>query len=248
MSELILQIFFWSAITILVLLAWALSSLLFLFVFCLPFFIDETIYRFRYKGLDEFCENLVKIVKEDGAHKIAEERDPVLAKVYLENHSYVQVVIGLASFFLLILLKKRGSKVARHFALTFKDIGDEFQGAHSEMFDIARKVLNGIEPNTDVDMSCLYRNIGDAWCSLYKSLPGLGLLTLFEYVEYFKLVTDALNMSEVRYSKPLRFTKEDKDFINSVIVSWKFVSGSEIWPKYMAFANRVSDLFFLRGN
>ena len=133
-------------------------------------------------------------------------------------------------------------------SLTFKDIGDEFQGAHSEMFDIARKVLNGIEPNTDVDMSCLYRNIGDAWCSLYKSLPGLGLLTLFEYVEYFKLVTDTLNMSEVRYSKPLRFTKEDKDFINSVIVSWKFVSGSEIWPKYMAFANRVSDLFFLRGN
>ena len=39
------------------------------------------------------------------------------------------------------------------------DIGDEFQGAHLGMFDIARKVLNGIEPNTDVDMSCLYRNI-----------------------------------------------------------------------------------------
>lgn len=59
----------------------------------------------------------------------------------------------------MILLKKRGSKVAKHFALTFMDIGDEFQGAHLGMFDIARKVLNGIEPNTDVDMSCLYRNI-----------------------------------------------------------------------------------------
>ena len=55
------------------------------FCFLPAFFIDETIYRFRYKRLDEFCENLVKIVKEDGAHKIAGERDPVLAKVYQEN-------------------------------------------------------------------------------------------------------------------------------------------------------------------
>lgn len=248
MSELILQIFGWSLITILVLLAWALSSLLFLFVFCLPFFIDEAIYRFRYKRLDEFCENLVKIVKEDGANKIAGGRDPVLAKVYQENHSYVQVVIGLASFFLLILLKKRGSKVAKHFALTFKDIGDEFQGTHVGMFDIARKALIGIESNTDVDMSSLYRDVYDAWCSSYKSLPGLGLLTWLEYDAYFKLVADSLDMSVVRYSKPLRFTKEDKEFINGVIVPWKFVSGNEIWPKYMAFANRVSDLFFLRGN
>lgn len=246
MSGLIIQILCWCTLVILVLLAWALSSLLFLFVFCLPFLIDEFIYRFRYKRLDDFCENLVKIVKEDGAHKIAGGRDPVLAKVYQENHTYVQVIIGLASFYLLILLKKRGSRVARHFALTFMDISDEFQGAHVGMFEIAREALNGIELNTEVDMSCLYRNVYDAWCSSYKSLPGLGLLTGFEYTEYFKLVTDTLDISVVRYSEPLRFTKEDKDFICDGIVSWRFVSGNEIWPRYMAFARRVSRVFFLR--
>lgn len=250
MSDFITQSLFYCFVTVLILLAWAVSSIIFLFVFCLPFLIEDIVYKLRYSALDKFCENLVSVVKIDGAYTVAGARDPVLVDVYQKNHSYVQVVIGLASLYLLLLLKKRGSKVAKHFALTFKDIGEEFRDVHCDIFKLVGTVLNDIRPNTEVEMVYLYKRVIEVWCNMYKSLPGLGLLTRMEYEAFFSLVVNKIGLSVVSYHKECLVYKErDKSFIDNGIVSWEIVSNKGLWQRYMSFAENVSRLFFgLRRN
>lgn len=245
MSEFLVQTLVYCFITVLMLLVWAVSSIVFLFVFCLPFLIEDIVYKFRYGALDKFCENLVSTVKIDGAYTIAGTRDPVLVDVYKANRSYVQVIIGLASLYLLLLLKKRGEKVARHFALTFKDIGEEFRDVHCDIFKLVGIVLNDIKPNTEIEMIYLYNRVAEVWCSMYKSLPGLGLLTWMEYEAFFSLVASKIGLSVIGYHKEcLIYTKQDKTFIDNGIISWEIVSEEGFWQRYMSFAENVSTLFF----
>ena len=245
MSEVIAQSLVYCFITVLILLAWAVSSIAFLFAFCLPFLIEDVVYKFRYGALDKFCEDLVSVIKTDGAYTIAGARDPVLVNVYQVNRSYVQVIIGLASLYLLFLLKKRGEKVTKHFALTFKDIGEEFIDVHCDIFKLVGTVLNDIKPNTEVEMGYLYNRVIEVWCNMYKSLPGLGLLTRMEYEAFFSLVASEIGLSVVSYHKEyLIYTEDDKSFVANGITSWEIVSNKGLWQRYMSFAENVSMLFF----
>jgi hypothetical protein len=213
-------------------------------VFCLPFWIGEAVYRFRYKPIDDFAEKLANIIKDNGAVEVAGARDTSLAKVYQEQHSYVSVIIGVASFYFLILLKKRGHKVARHFARSFYGLGEEFVNSRFGIYQLAEEVLRGIEPKTKIDMVQLYRKVGDKWCKQYKTLPGVGLLTRFEFDAFFLLSKDHLDASLVRWAKDdIEFMETDQVFVSQEKVHLvDFVSGNDLWWRYKNIAFEVSKL------
>ena len=231
-------------IAILAILVWAMSSILFGVVFCIPFWTGEAVYRFRYKPIDDFAEKLANIIKDNGAVEVAGARDPSLAKVYQEQHSYVSVIIGVASFCFLILLKKRGHKVARHFARAFYDLGEEFVSLRFEIYQLVEEVLRGIEPKTKIDMVQLYREVGDKWCKKYKSLPGVGLLTRLDFDAFFLLSKDRVDVSLVRWAKDdIEFQETDKAFVSKEKVHLvDFVSGNDLWWRYKNLAFEVSKL------
>lgn len=231
-------------IAILAIVVWAISSILFGVVFCIPFWIDEAVYRFRYMPIDDFTEKLANIIKDNGAVEVAGARDASLAKVYQEQHSYVSVVIGVASFYFLILLKKRGHKVARHFARAFYDLGEEYVELRFGIYQLVEEVLSEIRPKTKIDLVQLYREVGDKWCNQYKSLPGVGLLTRLEFDAFFLLSKGRLDASLVRWAKDdIEFLEKDKAFVSKEKLHFvDFVSGNDLWRRYKNLAFEVSKL------
>lgn len=196
--------------------------------------------------MDVFCVELAKVAKEEVATEIVANRNQDLVEVYIKNRSYIPVFIGLAAFFFLSLLLKRGRKAAEHFLLQVRGLSKHYMEEYYGILELAKAVLSDVEPNTEVDLAVLYKGIADTWCQKYKSLPGLGLLTQIDYTSFFDIVVTRIDLAAIRPSKrQMKLTGDQKSFIcDEVFTSIRIVSSSGIWRKYSNYAAAISEVVF----